>query len=75
MPIRKIQCNKCSHEWELFLMPSEDRLLQASSLDSPAQNIAECPKCGGIEVVKCDYLPTSGAFILKGRGWFKKGGY
>jgi putative FmdB family regulatory protein len=57
------KCNKCEHVFEYDAPISE-------AGDPPPP----CPKCGHMETTK-QFALNSGGFILKGNGWFKKGGY
>lgn len=51
--------SECRHAWE------EDQKITA-------QSIGVCPKC---KQQSAKRLISNGSFILKGDGWFNKGGY
>lgn len=57
------KCNKCEYIFEYDAPISE-------AGDPPPP----CPECGCVETTK-QFALNSGGFILKGYGWFKKGGY
>lgn len=63
MPTYRLRCQnpKCDHEEEQFVFITELPKLK-------------CPKCGG-KLKTAFTLNSEGGFILKGKGWFKKGGY
>jgi len=62
MPTYKYQCTDttCYHEFEIVQSMSDEVLV-------------ECPNCGEQTLKKI--INNTGTFILKGSGWFKKGGY
>lgn len=57
------KCEKCEKVFEYSAPISE-------AGDPPPP----CPSCGHSKTVK-QFVINSGGFILKGDGWFKKGGY
>jgi putative FmdB family regulatory protein len=61
MPIFDYICNKCKK--------TETRLVKFESMENQF-----CDECGNED--KMERVPSfSTSFILKGSGWFKKGGY
>lgn len=62
MPTYNAKCPKCQIEKE-YIARISDR-----ETDTP-----NCPQCG--EKMETAYMPAQGGFVLKGPGWFKKGGY
>lgn len=56
-------CEKCDETFEY-----EAPIREAGDPPPP------CPKCGAFETKKV-FAINSGGFVLKGDGWFKKGGY
>jgi|TARA_R110002153_G_scaffold5546_8_gene25811 putative FmdB family regulatory protein len=60
MPTYSYKCNKCKHGFEVLQKMSEDPLVN-------------CPECKEDELKKV--IQVSGGFQLKGKGWFKSGGY
>ncbi len=63
------ECPKCKERFEYFCKISE----RESALP-------DCPTCktddgGPVKTVPAFSGNPDGAFILKGRGWFKSGGY
>jgi putative FmdB family regulatory protein len=63
MPKYDAECEKCGHKFE-YSVP----ILNAGDPPPP------CEKCGDNKTKKV-FVINSGGFILKGDGWFKKGGY
>lgn len=63
MPKYDAKCGKCEEVFEY-----EAPILEAGDPPPP------CPKCGHDKTVK-QFALNSGGFVLKGSGWFKKGGY
>lgn len=57
------KCNKCAHVFEY------ERSIKESVTPTPP-----CPKCASTETEKVITL-NGGGFVLKGQGWYKKGGY
>lgn len=57
------KCDKCEYVFEYDAPISE-------AGDPPPP----CPECGHDKTTK-QFVLNSGGFILKGDGWFKKGGY
>ncbi len=57
MPIYEYSCSDCGHSFELMQKVS----------DPPP---SACPECGGEKV---DKLMSTGAFHLKGGGWYADG--
>lgn len=55
------KCEACEHQFEANQRMSDDPL-------------EECPECKE-ERLKKVLVPGSGGFHLKGKGWFKSGGY
>ena len=69
MPTYNAKCPKCQKEFEYFCKISER--------ESALPYCSTCKDEGGTPV-KTEAAFTSntvGGFILKGHGWFKKGGY
>jgi len=62
MPTYQYRCSdtSCSHEFEIRQSMTEDKL-------------TECPDCKEESLIKI--INSNGIFVLKGSGWFKKGGY
>ena len=61
MPTYDFQCSTCKKRFSRFVFMSEVKK-------------QKCPECGGKSKVL--WTPnTQGGFVLKGKGWFKKGGY
>lgn len=63
MPKYDAKCDKCG-----IIFEYEAPILEAGDPPPP------CPTCSNFETKKVFSL-NSGGFILKGKGWFKKGGY
>lgn len=57
------KCDKCEHVFEYTAPISE-------AGDPPPP----CPQCGHSKTTK-QFVINGGGFVLKGSGWFKKGGY
>lgn len=57
MPIYEYGCSGCGHVFE-----------QVQKISDPTPS--ECPECGGSEIEK---MMSSGAFHLKGGGWYSDG--
>lgn len=62
MPTYSYECKKCKHEFDIMQRMSDDAL-------------KDCPECGKRELKKVIKPSQSGGFALKGKGWFKSGGY
>lgn len=60
MPTYTYKCERCSHQFEK---------LQKIS----AEPLKSCPECKTERLKKI--ITASGGFALKGKGWFKSGGY
>ncbi|MGY8865974.1 MAG: FmdB family zinc ribbon protein [Methylophagaceae bacterium] len=60
MPTYNYECKKCAEQLEVFQRITADPL-------------TTCPKCNKDELKKI--IVASGGFQLKGKGWFKSGGY
>lgn len=60
MPTYNYACKKCEHGFEIIQKMS----------DTP---LTTCPKCKEVELKKV--IVSGGGFQLKGKGWFKSGGY
>lgn len=60
MPTYSYKCKDCEHEFDINQRIVEDAL-------------TECPECNKEELVKI--IKAEGGFQLKGKGWFKSGGY
>jgi putative FmdB family regulatory protein len=60
MPTYTYRCERCSHQFEK---------LQKIS----AEPLKSCPECKTERLKKI--ITASGGFALKGKGWFKSGGY
>ena len=60
MPTYNYVCKKCDHAFEKMQRIVDDPL-------------SICPECKEEELKKV--LVASGGFQLKGKGWFKSGGY
>jgi len=61
MPTYNYKCTKCDHKFEIIQRMSDDPLIT-------------CPECEEDELKKVIVAGTGG-FSLKGKGWFKSGGY
>jgi putative FmdB family regulatory protein len=61
MPTYNARCIKCK------------TTIQYQSNIVKCEDTPPCPKCGG--ETKRVFTKPEGGFILKGQGWFKKGGY
>jgi putative FmdB family regulatory protein len=61
MPTYNYVCKKCDHAFEKM----------QRNVDDPLSN---CPECKEDELKKV-FVAGSGGFQLKGKGWFKSGGY
>lgn len=59
MPIKPMKCQACGHSWEWWKLSSKE--------------LPQCEKCLSPDVI--EEYPTRGGFSLKGKGWFKSGGY
>ncbi len=57
MPLYEYGCSDCGHEFELMQKMSDP-------------NPSNCPECSGVHVEK---LMSTGAFHLKGGGWYSDG--
>lgn len=53
------ECSNCQHRWEAKQNISDPKL-------------TTCPEC---HQETAQRLISSGTFVLKGQGWFNKGGY
>jgi len=62
MPTYSYKCKECNHEFDIQQRMSDDKL-------------TECPECKKEELVKVITPTIGGGFQLKGKGWFKSGGY
>lgn len=63
MPTYSYECKKCGHEFDIIQRISDDAL-------------TDCPECKAKDELKKVIKPSeSGGFALKGKGWFKTGGY
>jgi putative FmdB family regulatory protein len=62
MPTYNYKCKKCDHAFEVIQRMSDDVLIN-------------CPECKENELKKVLVASTVGGFQLKGKGWFKSGGY
>ena len=60
MPTYNYECKKCENKLEVMQKMSDDPL-------------TACPKCNEEELKKV--IVAGGGFQLKGKGWFKSGGY
>ena len=60
MPTYNYECKKCENKLEVMQKMSDDPL-------------TTCPKCKEEELKKV--FAGGGGFHLKGKGWFKTGGY
>jgi len=60
MPTYNYVCKKCNYAFEQVQRIVDDPLIV-------------CPECGKRELKK--QILASGGFQLKGKGWFKSGGY
>lgn len=63
MPKYDAKCEKCEAVFEY-----DAPILEAGDPPPP------CPACGHDKTTK-QFTLNTGGFILKGDGWFKKGGY
>jgi|TARA_B110000858_G_scaffold83828_1_gene97052 putative FmdB family regulatory protein len=61
MPTYNYECKKCENKLEVMQRMSDDPL-------------TTCPKCKEEELKKV-FVAGGGGFHLKGKGWFKTGGY
>lgn len=61
MPTYSYECKKCGHEFDIMQRIVDDAL-------------TDCPECKAKELKKVIKL-NDGGFALKGKGWFKSGGY
>lgn len=59
MPTYTYKCDKCDHQFEEIQKMTDDPL-------------KTCPSCKKEKLKK---IITGGQFALKGKGWFKSGGY
>lgn len=59
MPTYEYKCDGCGEQFE-----------REQSMSDPP--VTECPRCKEAKVKR---LISSGAFVLRGTGWFKTGGY
>jgi len=62
MPTYNYRCKGCDHRFEIMQRMSDDPLVI-------------CPECNEEELKKVMVASTTGGFQLKGKGWFKSGGY
>tara|TARA_R110000744_G_scaffold3195_1_gene12482 strand:+ start:131 stop:319 length:189 start_codon:yes stop_codon:yes gene_type:complete len=62
MPTYNYKCKQCDHGFEIMQRMSDDPLVN-------------CPECKKDELKKVMVPSTTGGFQLKGKGWFKSGGY
>jgi putative FmdB family regulatory protein len=60
MPTYNYRCDSCGHEVEVVQKMSD-------------QPLTFCPECNKEELKKI--IKATGGFQLKGKGWFKSGGY
>lgn len=65
MPTYNAKCPKCEHIQEYFCKMSEREAKEA---------LPDCEKCG-TKMENSTTFNENGGFVLKGHGWFKKGGY
>lgn len=61
MPTYSYECKKCGHEFDIMQRIVDDAL-------------TDCPECKAKELKKV-IKAGDGGFALKGKGWFKSGGY
>lgn len=61
MPTYSYECKKCGHEFDIVQRMVDDPL-------------TDCPSCNEKELKKVIKV-SDGGFALKGKGWFKSGGY
>jgi len=61
MPTYTYECEKCEEGFEIVQKMSDDA-------------IEDCPICKETKSIK-KIINPAGGFRLKGRGWFKNGGY
>ena len=62
MPTYNYKCKQCDHAFEIRQLMSDDVLVN-------------CPECKEDELKKVFVASAGGGFQLKGKGWFKSGGY
>tara|TARA_R110002096_G_scaffold69149_7_gene166436 strand:- start:37959 stop:38147 length:189 start_codon:yes stop_codon:yes gene_type:complete len=62
MPTYNYKCKGCDHAFAIIQRISADALVS-------------CPECDKDELKKVFVASTTGGFQLKGKGWFKSGGY
>lgn len=62
MPTYTYKCKECDHQFDVVQRMTDDKL-------------TECPECKKEELTKIITPGASGGFQLKGKGWFKTGGY
>ena len=60
-PIYEYQCSDCDHEFEEIQKLNDDPL-------------KDCPKCETKDVLE-KKMTTQVSFKLKGKGWYRSGGY
>ena len=60
MPTYAYKCDECNHQFEKIQKMSDEPLKL-------------CPSCNNEKLKKI--ITASGGFALKGKGWFKSGGY
>jgi|TARA_B110000503_G_scaffold127375_1_gene197051 putative FmdB family regulatory protein len=60
MPTYAYRCDECNHQFEKLQKMSDEPL-------------KHCPSCFAEKLVKI--INAGGGFQLKGKGWFKSGGY
>jgi len=60
MPTYNYECKKCENKLEVMQKITAEPLIT-------------CPKCNKDELKKV--IVSNGGFQLKGKGWFKSGGY
>lgn len=61
MPTYAAKCKDCSHEWEYVAKIS-------------ANDPGPCPQCDNENTERMPVVNKTG-FILKGKGWYKSGGF
>lgn len=62
MPTYSYECKKCGHEFDIVQRIVDDAL-------------TDCPECKSKDELKKVIKAGDGGFALKGKGWFKTGGY
>lgn len=69
MPTYNAKCSSCGEEQEYFCKISER--------ESALPPCSTCKDAEGrpVQTVAAFTANTAGGFVLKGSGWFKKGGY